>query len=301
MSPEGIANVAPDAESAGEQPLFHAFDDIDAVAVELDAVLINGRRFFKAGSSAEALHLAACVDRVRERPAARRGAAIERMVADALDSGKAETARANFARRTRLLTRCCAALFAFVFIASPSLLIFAGPHRSWPWLLGGLVALTATVTVLYVRAHAEMFPRCRYDRWVHAVTMVLLPVGAIRAVDHLLRDVFCACSPPAVLPIVCGDADAEPSMRKYLFDIGKGRAIDAGEPPAPAVACVEWFRRTLVAASESALLRRGLAVLRPPVREADTLRAYCPRCHAQYGSAAVGRCSECPGVALVAF
>ena len=103
-----------------------------------------------------------------------------------------------------------AVLFGYVFAVVPVVVFLVGPYPTWPYLLAGLLLATAVTAFLVYRAHALLYPKCPSYWWMHLLTMILLPVGAIRAVDKLSRDALCEFSPVAVVPLLCGNDMAVP-------------------------------------------------------------------------------------------
>ena len=90
---------------------------------------------------------------------------------------------------------------------------------------------------------------------MHLLTMILLPVGAIRAVDKLSRDALCEFSSVAVVSLLCGNDMAVSLLRRYAIDVSQlSVAADTTLTDSDPSRCAQWYRRLL--ADEVAQLSR---------------------------------------------
>jgi hypothetical protein len=302
VSPAGLTSATADgASDGGPEFRYVRFEDIRTACADFDDVRINGGRFVRAGSSAQAIHLCDTIDRVRNLPVEDRAAHIRAAFARTLDSAAAARQWNAFTSRSPDLRAWCLVLFAWTFLVSPAVLLLIGPYPVWPYLLGGWFFTAAGTASRYFRIHAALYPDCRYDRWVHALSMVLLPVAAIRCADKLSRDAMCAYGPVAVLPLLCGIDAAAPALRRQWIDLRNAgaAAVDSERPPAEQQ-CIEWFRDVVNTETRAAHERLSIDVLQAPAREDELTMSYCPRCHAQYAAGCV-ECAACPGTEVVLF
>lgn len=299
IDPDGIANIAADAVAAAGTAQYIRFDAIERVEVRLGELHVNGRRFARLPSAAFGAYVADLILRVRRSARGNRGPKIRAAIAASLDGDEVAAAWRAFRHRTRVLATLCGAHLLAGFLAFPLVLLLAGPHRSWPYLLAAILLLAATTAVVYFRIHAKLYPDGGSDRWVHAISMVLLPVAAMRCVDKLSRDALCTFSPFAVAPHLCGAGASRALLREAWIDLDAAR--DQGSPQTDVERCVEWFRGLVIAETAAALERQGLALLAPPAAEDESMVSYCPRCHAQFGDRALDVCSECREIRLVRF
>jgi hypothetical protein len=299
MSPDGITDTTVSGEPDRAPSRHIRFDDIRDLRAVAGDVHVNGDRFVSVGSPVAALHLVEQIRRIQRAPAVQRGREVRDIIAHAVDTKKCTAAWARFAARTRLVAACSSTHFVFTLIVCPMALAVLGPPASWRYLLAGLVAITLATGVAYFRTHRSLYPACAADRWVHTISMVLLPVAAIRCMDKLSRDALSEYDAAAVAATLCEPDAAVSFLRRRLVDLYAPSA--AGAPTTSASECAAWFRQTLATETEKALGPLRTAALKPPSREDDTIGSYCPRCHAQFIKGRTGDCPECPGIELAEF
>jgi hypothetical protein len=176
-----------------------------------------------------------------------------------------------------------------------SLLLF-GPLSSWPILLGGLFLSALSVSIEFVRVHRAELPKAS-DRWLHAVSMTLFPIAAIRAADRISKECVTRFNPLTVAGVFCDRADGDPVLRRFGFDLE--RAVANHEIPEIS-RCRDWYRARQRDAFRTLLktLRRDPFV--EPERTDPAMAAFCPRCHNQYREGTPA-CSDCVDVTLSEF
>jgi hypothetical protein len=302
VSPQGLTNIA----MAGGTWLppevrYIPFEEVQTLRAEFGDIRVNGERLAHVSSSVLATHLARQIERIWRTPLDKRASEITEVVRETMDQSGATARWSWFGETTWALSLLCFALFTIIFIISPAVLVVLGPYPFWMYLLAGILAITASTSVKYFRTHTAMYPELKYERWVHALSMTLLPVGAIRCVDKLSRDVLSSYGCAVVAPIVCGVENAVPLVRQQLIDVSNA-SHDVGLDGSPAaVDCARWFRQLLATETKAALERTNIPVLQAPGPEDETMASYCPRCHAQFARSDATSCPSCAGVQLINF
>ena len=293
MSPDGVSNLGSDPWTLGSaEPRAVAFDQMQTVHASVGRLEINGAPFVRLGSVMHAADLAQQIRELSQQPATGRAAAIESAVRVALDEARVQDSWTAFRRETRGLAMVATALLAHTFVISPVVIFGIAPHPYWMYVLGGLVALALVAATLFFRLHSRLYPGFVFERWMHAISMVAVPIAAIRAVDKLSRERLRAFSPAAIAPTLCGVEAATPLLRRAWFDLPDA----AGAPDR----CTAWFLELLRKETRAALDRRKIPALAPPAREPG-MSGFCPRCHTQFTADRRGTCSECPGMPLASF
>jgi hypothetical protein len=290
VSPDGLCLDSADAAQ------FWPFDSIQSVSSYERTVRINGDAAFRAGSESLAIELAAHLQTFRALHAANRADAIRAALGDTFDAGVVETTWSRFLQSSRALTRLALMPVAWLLLVTPLALVLIGPLRSWRYLLGGLFLTSLAVAVEFVRVHRTELPRVS-DRWLHAVSMALFPIAAIRAADRISKERLASFNPFAVVGVFCDEAQGDPILRRLAFDVERPAATPADTP---AARCREWYH----AQKRSACQRLLKALRRDPFREPERvdadLAAYCPRCHSQFQEG-TKQCSDCADVELIEF
>ena len=293
MSPEGVSNLGSDAWTlARAEPRFIAWSQIDTIQANFGRLDINGAPFARVGSTTLAIDLAEELRVLGRLAATDRRAAVESSVRGALDESRVQDAWAAFRRHTRGLAILGTCLLAYIFVVSPAVLLGIAPHPYWMYILGGLVALALTIAILFFRLHSRFYPGFTFERWMHVISMVAIPIASIRSVDKLSRELLRASSTAAIVPSFCGDAVATPLLRRAWFDLP--------DPAAAPDRCTAWFLELVRKETKAALDRQQIPVLSPPERDPG-MSGYCPRCHTQFTAERRGECPECPGLRLASF
>jgi hypothetical protein len=170
----------------------------------------------------------------------------------------------------------CNALWLFLFVITPPVVVWRGLASTWPVLILLLVGFLALILAGFWQAHAALYPEARAERRSKTLLMAVSPLGAIRAVDHLARRVLVECHPLVAAQALCGEAATVRLARWIYFAPG-------GADPALKSflqACDLWS-----------------VVNAPPQPPEPASIAFCPRCHAQYVRM-VEACADCRSVAL---
>jgi predicted transcriptional regulator len=262
------------------------------VHASVGRIEINGELFARVGSVMLAADLAHQLRELARQPASSRAAAIESAVRASLEESRASEVWSAFHRETRGLAIVTTALLAYTFVVAPVIILGIAPHPYWMYVLAGLLALALAAAILFFRLHSRLYPAFAFERWMHAISMVAIPIAAIRAVDKLSRERLRSFSAAVVAPALCGVTAATPLLRRAWFDLP-----DASAAPDR---CTAWFLERVRKETKAALDRQHVPILSAPEAQPAMAR-YCPRCHTQFTTAARRDCSECAGVQLVSF
>lgn len=260
------------------------WERLEPIRADGRTVRSGPRAIAKTGTPAYAAQLACVAEDVRRAGPERRAKAIEQELDRLLDD---EAVRAQAARLRRASWMLRALIWTMTLLLAV-VVPLALARRSWIVLIASLAvawAMAVVNAVVYSRRRRELVGSPGVSD--HALTMVLLPLAALRADDLLARDAFAMhhalavargsdVAPPWVRPEPAPDeADAAPCC-------AAGAWIDEA-----------WSRRVAARSARSA----PEAASRPPRRESPDAVAYCPRCLQQY--ARTGPCADCPGVELL--
>lgn len=296
ISPAGVSH-ATSGQVASGTPAYVPFTEIRSVRGDLSGLYVNGR-LLAAASLPLGVFLARLIDDCRKADAGRREKEIRKALATAADASKARARWTESRQQTRALTVSATILFWYTLVIAPAVIAIIGPYPTWPWLLAGLIIGTVVTATQYFKAHARLYPALRFERWVQATAMILLPVGAIRAAVNLSRHVLESYGPFAVLPALCGGDVSAQALRVALWDLQRLPAADAATTESSR--CVEWCRAATASAALEAISASKIDLDAAPDRDDDGSVSYCPRCHAQFKSAGV-MCHVCDEVRVVPF
>jgi hypothetical protein len=303
LSPFGLTNLAVDGGTGSPQePRFIPFEEVETVRAEFGEIYVNGKRLARTSSSVLATQLVDLIECIRRRRPGERASEIKAAIVQTLDDGAATRRWVRFEKATRTLRACCVMLFVFAWVISPLVLLLIGPYPAWMFLLAGVLGLAIATAIAYFRSHATLYPEAAYDRWVHSISMVLLPVSAMRCVDKLSRDALSGYGWAVVSPMVCGVEKALPVLRQRFIDVSTGSDdFGYGTVSTSAVDCAQWFRQLVASETKAALDRLNVPVLHAPVPDDETMVSYCPRCHEQFRCGDAPSCPDCSNVQLISF
>lgn len=306
LAPEGVLAFVATNVNPGWRPAqssrFVAWSDVREIRAHGRRILVNGELLLPTASTGLARHLSAELKRLTALPAAARPDALVTFAAGSLDGKAIGARRAEWRPRAAPVRWLANALVVYIFGLAPAAIWLFGLGHCWLALLLGLLALTITTATLFARAHRALYPAAVDERFTHALTIALAPTSAMRAHDALSRPLLETFHPLAVALDLLDRQAATAFARRLLRDL-RHPALPRCPIDLPAAQRTEeFFRRTLLTASEEFLTRHGFDVeelCRPPQPGDSSVRAYCPRCEAQFTQAA-GTCADCGGLALVA-
>ncbi|HEX6164383.1 MAG TPA: hypothetical protein VFZ31_13515 [Vicinamibacterales bacterium] len=288
VSPEGVCADHPDADQ------FWPFAAIESIRAHDNTVRINGEIACRTASEALATGLARDLESLRQLPAGERAKAIRSLLRESFDAEVLESTWSRFKQSSRRLALVAKLPLMWLLVVTPIAIVALGPLRAWPYLLGGLFLSALIVSIHYIRVHRRELPDGA-DRWLHAVSMTLFPIAAIRAVDRISKERISRFNPLAVAAVFCGHADADALLRRGGFDLERTDTL-ASEPAA--ARCQEWYRAQKRAAFNESLRALKRNPFTAPERIDDAVSLYCPRCHSQFEDG-VSECADCGDVALI--
>jgi hypothetical protein len=202
----------------------------------------------------------------------------------AFDTTAIQTRVDAFAAATRTLTALSIALFSFTFIVLPAWLANLSLAATWIWIVVYVLGMMALIGTAALRADRRLYPRAT-SRSERILPMMLSPISAMRAPQHLSRDLLDDFHHLAITFVLCDRATFRAAVRRALFDARRADDPNGGEVTRQIEGLLD---RT----------RTRAAVMAAPDAQ-DNCRAFCPRCDAQYVDASAS-CADC-GVALVSF
>ena len=296
LNPDGVVNVA-FAERDAQDAEYVAFTDIDTVRPALDTVVINERVVIKAPSAVAAAEFAALLGRLKSTAARDREKLIQSAIADRISIKDIKERWAWFHGETGAVRGASLLSVAWLFVVAPVVVFLFGPLASWPFLLAGLFLCAVVTSTIYFRAHRRLFGVAASDRWVHAVSMTLFPIAAMRACDRLSKELMWRFEPVALVAAFCEPQSAADVIRPIVFDISRpvGAADDADW-----AARRSWHHEVIKNQVSRMLRVVDCDPSTAPAREDTAMAAFCPRCHTQYAEGRTA-CSACADVALTPY
>jgi hypothetical protein len=243
---------------------------------------------------------AALLRDLAQRCPADRVDAVTKALTRSLDVARLREALATLASAGQPLRVLCNALFVYLFLVGPALMLFLSVARLWPALLTLLVALVLAIAIQYRRVHRRLWPVDRIECRNTLVHLCLYPPAAIRSYDALAHRLCAPHYPAAVAVVLCDAPVRDRFLRRLLLALRFSGHVTAGATPNQTHT---WCRAAVEAQIHRLLVEQGLhlaAYLDPPAQTDRSSLSYCPRCEVEYAVLA-GTCSDCTGVSLVAF
>jgi hypothetical protein len=303
LSPHAVlayvsSNVNPGWRPAQTGALFR-FDRAQTIRLKGKKVLVDGQLLWKAPTSSFGQYLAGRLSDLYKAPVAQRGAMIQGLFQDSLDSAAIKQRWENFLKRTRTIRWLTNILFVYLFVAVPGLIWNLGLKSSWVSLLIGLFVLTGTIAFLFRRVHASLYPRCDDDRFAQSLTVFLSPVTAVRAQDILSRPLLEQFHPLALVQVFCSQDCFQRFAKKILLEL-RFPPLPVSPAGLDAEQTERFSRSALRIAAENFLTQNEInpdKLVSPPPRADATCQTYCPRCEAQF-TTRDGICADCGGLPL---
>lgn len=308
LSPEGVCAWTAATQNPGARPEqpgeFARWEEIETTGQDGNAVRINGKPFLIASDAFQAHLLQKLLRDLRSMSASERAAAIDALLAARFDSAAVHK-RVGLVRETSAHVRVLAHLLFFTLLAAGPASAYAfGLARVWPWWLALCVLWWLQLLIAFHRTHRELSPDAPSGAAFDALlTMILLPLAAIRAGDHIWMVATPQFEALAVARAVLPEAEFRRFSEVAIRD-ARHSVITADRPAGtPAAQTIEWFHARYVEQLEACARAAGLepdALDRPPTQVDPEVQSYCPRCHNEFVITS-GQCHLCGGIALRAL
>ncbi len=307
LSPDGVLAYVATHLNPGPRPWqsgrWIPFEKLETVTAKGKWVLANGQRLAHAGSAHSAVRLKALLADLKASPHEERERKIREFCESGFDTRSLDQTRETLQQHSRRLRWLANGLFLFIFAAAPLAIWLAGFRLAWMGLLAGLLALAASIAVLFLRAHRQLYPELEDERFTQFIIVLLSPANAIRALDLLSRPALEAFHPLALARRLFTAPAFEAFATRCLRDLRHPAypEFDAKDPVARETE--RWFRQVQLGTAEKFLARHGIDAARlslVPAKAEPDCRSYCPRCLAQF-TVHEGVCEDCGGLPLVRF
>lgn len=288
VSPDGVCL---DTADSGR---FWAFDSIAAIAAHERTVRFNDEVAFCTVSESFAAALAVDLERIKGLRAIDRANAIRHALHSSFDPDGLRRTWDGLLRSSRRLSFLAALPLVWLAAITPAAFVIFGPLAAWPFVVAGLLVTGLIVSIEFIRVHRRELPRGA-DRWLHAVSMTLFPIAAIRAVDRISRERVSHFSPFAVVGVLCDDAAGDALLCRCGFDL-EGSVPQ--HPDSAGARCRSWYlseKRSAFRALLKSLKRDPFA---EPAPADPAMVLYCPRCRGQFREG-TEQCSDCVDVELI--
>ena len=304
ISPRGVRagtrQTLPGAEGGKRTAEALPFERIAKARADGPWLRIDGAKFARCGSPAQAREVAELIGRAAAVPENKREPLIRHWVAGRYSGKNAAAALAGADDAARPPRRMAVAFFVFLFAVAPAAAVVVGLVPTFYPLAALTVAFAVAMAVAFGFGHRSVFPGEGGDRAAHVAKMVLCPPAAIRAADALTAEAASSFSPLVVACELSAD-DHRAFAATFLRDLKHPLADDPADALAAEVAT--WYldleRRQATKYVEKRHPRLLEEAFAPPAPEPGSA-SYCPRCRAQSADDAA-QCPDCEGVALVPF
>ena len=288
VSPDGICLDTADSDR------FWAFDSMASLAAHERTVRINGEIAFRTLSDSFAATFVVELERIKGLRPIDRANAIRDALHDSFDPNSLRRTWDGFRRSSRRLSLLAALPLVWLAGISPAAFVIFGPLAAWPFVVAGLLLTGLIVSAEFIRVHRRELPRGA-DRWLHAVSMTLFPIAAIRAVDRISKERLSHFSPFAVIGVFCDDAAGDALLCRFGFDLH--RTVPQ-QPDSAAAWCRTWYLSEKRAAFRTLLKTLKRDPFAEPAPADPAMVLYCPRCRGQFHDG-TGQCSDCVDVDLI--
>lgn len=307
LSPDGVLVFVSPNVNPGWRPTqsgrFLTWEEAGHLRVEGKKFLLQKEKILSASTVTRANHLLQSLAAISKLTREHREVAIKNLLRGGLDTKQIKALHQDFDQQVRPIRFLANALFVLVFVIAPLLIGFIGLKLVWLGLLVALLGLSITTATLFCRLHRKFYPAASDERFTQTLILAMAPATTMRAHDIASRPLLENFHPLAVAHHLL-DADSFRRFARHLLLDLRNPAPPAFPSASPQTIATELFyRRLLLEVAEAWLAERKLPaaeLCRPPTPADETCHAFCPRCEAQFTSAA-GECSDCGGLALVAF
>lgn len=220
---------------------------------------------------------------------ARQGACFDRWTHFGGDGAAARARVAALREATAPLRAAESALFVALFGGAPAI-FFTSLSERWPAIAAFAAAAWLATVLLYVRARRRGFRAGGTPPAPGSVTMLAMwPLAAMRASDVLGRHLLADLAPLAAATLL---------PRERFRDAARRELAELRFAVEPRDAWLDERRRRALARFLAAEKVDVEALFAPPAPDDPAVRAYCPRCRAQYVTARE-RCASCDGIRVL--
>ncbi|PWU13950.1 MAG: hypothetical protein C5B50_18385 [Verrucomicrobia bacterium] len=289
--------------SSGQSQKFIPFDAAREFSAAGKKISGGGSVLLKAGSPGEARHVVQILERLRALDKPRRAPVLEKIIEQSLDNDQVRKRWERFRQKIKSLRVLCNGLFVYLFMFAPVLIGMRGLASNWPWLLGGILALTLPIALSFNRVHKELYAEAVEERFTHFLIVLLSPATAIRAHDVLSRSLLVEFHPLAVAKAFCTPSEFRAFAGEFVRNLRYAHGLEDDSAESDPADIAEWSRALWLRKLETWLSQQGMnpqELTGPPVPADDTCFSYCPRCLAQF-TTEKGSCADCGGIPLVPF
>lgn len=302
ISPEGICassfqkSHAVNASARGEALTY---EQIAGAKANGRYLLLNGSRFAKCSSEAQAQSIGELIRRLVRMSMREREACIRQYCSSRFRRKDASRRIQQVETFTKRILPICSIFFILLFIITPLAVTFFGLIRLIIPIAAGMICFAIVITLRFSRAHKVLFPHWSESRISHALKMCLCPISAIRAVDILSLNALTDFHPILVARLQ-DSPDTREFIRTSIFELS--HPLQWGIKDSQALGIISWYAAAELTALERYLEREGESIdeyCLPPPQESQSV-AYCPRCLCQF-TTHWDECPDCPGIELMSF
>ena len=243
--------------------------------------------------------LAAALESLRQLPAKRRPAAVERLLDSRFDAAQAGERLRQFQHDVRSLRVCANLLWVSVFVGLAAVVAVRAAVLLLPLavLVFGFSVLSAVILSRTLRRLTWLQGALAPDRSKRLVAF-LSPISGVRATDLIARELLGDLEPLAVAAALVAPGALAAFARPSLAALRLQQRAPAPGGESDQV----WWREQIGKRIERILREKGLdpqTLLSPPARESNQIEAFCPSCLAQYGSTrGSDLCPSCESIPL---
>ena len=291
----GIWTSATDIETGSATTLCARWTETFAVTADGKKLRCNGKPIAQFVSPVNALRIANHIARLREATESDRKALLATEFRRCLDDSAIRERLVALRNATRRLNVACQTEFALLIIAFPVLASTFG-YRILLMPLALMLLLSIFIAHQFDRAFQRLHGWPHPERGLTKAMMILWPISAIRAGDHLAQWSLSEFHPLAISSVLCSREEflieGSRYLRKEFFQIPMAVPSDNGGQPDEGT---DWYSLCWREALGAFLERNGWSLeqlLRAPRKESADSRSYCPRCCYQYRLER-GYCAEC--------
>lgn len=299
FSPEGVSSYVAESENAplDRNDAYYRYEQIESLKIRGQEILINGRLFVRAYSTAEAKEATEFIERIKgSRIKDREGLILDRisgLFKDSLVKSKVE----GFIKKTVWLSMISNLLWAYLIIGIPVGIYIYGFSRIVLYLLAIVLLFHLAIVGMTFQTYWKIRGRRDFSLFLR---LLASPFNSIRATDLLAKELLAEYHPFAVAAALLARerflAYARRSrarVRHPLYDPDMSKAARDTD---------QWFKERIILDMERSAKKMGIKaeVLGKPETPDEEIgySSYCPRCHCFYEQEE-GICADCADIKLV--